>query len=221
MSKTKRPILQFTIAVCGVIFVLFGLRSFYKDQMMSFSLAPRMILMIVTYWMFFLPPGVLMWVNREKLSDLGFTKEKIIQQILIGVLLALLMSLFLTVLPILLGFKNIISSTIYTQTWQFVYQFVYMIFGVAIPEELVFRGYLFNKLLEIRNSRWFAIIISSSLFGLFHILNGYLPQVFSTAIIGLIFCICREKIKGCTLLSLIVAHGVYGAMIVLWASCLK
>ncbi len=162
-----------------------------------------------------------MWMKREKISDLGFTKEKIIQQILIGILLALLMSFLLTVLPILLGFKDMISSTTYTQTWQFVYQFVYMIFGVALAEELVFRGYLFNKLLEIRNSRWFAIIISSALFGLFHILHRNLIQVFSTAILGFSFCIYREKIKGCTLLSLIVAHGLYAGMIVLWASCLK
>lgn len=41
-----------------------------------------------------------------------------------------------------------------------------------------------------------------------------------TAILGLIFCVFREKIKGCTLLLLITAHGVYDAMIVLWVSIL-
>ena len=41
-----------------------------------------------------------------------------------------------------------------------------------------------------------------------------------TAFIGLVYCIFREKIKECTLLSSIIVHGVYDAMIVLWVSIL-
>jgi hypothetical protein len=130
------------------------------------------------------------------------------------------MSLVLTVLPIILGFKDMVGSITYTQVWKFVYQFIYAIFGVALAEELIFRGYIFKKLLEIKNARWFAIIISSVLFGLFHIFNGSIIQVFMTAFIGFLYCIFREKIKGCTLLSLIIAHGVYDATIVLWVSIL-
>jgi len=74
--------------------------------------------------------------------------------------------------------------------------------------------------LAIKNSKWFAIIISSLLFGLFHIFNGNIIQIFVTAFIGFLYCVFREKIKGCTLLSLIIAHGVYDAMIVLWVSIL-
>lgn len=44
-----------------------------------------------------------------------------------------------------------------------------MILGVALAEEFVYRGYVFQKLLEIKDSRWFAIIISSITFGLGHI----------------------------------------------------
>ncbi|MDD2447710.1 MAG: CPBP family intramembrane metalloprotease [Tissierellia bacterium] len=79
----------------------------------------------------------------------------------------------------------------YTETWKLVYQFIYGILGVALAEELVFRGYIFHKLLEIRNSRLFAIIISSLLFGLFHIFNGNIIQVFMTAFLGFLFCIFR------------------------------
>jgi hypothetical protein len=121
---------------------------------------------------------------------------------------------------ILLGFKDMTGSTTYTKAWQFTYQFVYDIIGVALTEEFIFRGYIFKKLLEIRNSRRFAILISSLLFGLFHIFNGNLIQVFMTAFLGFLFCMLREKIKGCTLLSLIIAHGIYDALIVLWVSIL-
>ena len=219
-SKEKSAIIQLLIAVFGTFVAVFGLFKFNQHLLMSFSLPLRMVLMIITQWMLFLVPGIVMIINKENHSDIGFRKEKIPLQIGIGVLLAIFMSLVLTVLPILLGFKEMVGSTSYTQTWKFVYQFIYAIFGISLAEELIFRGYIFHKLLEIKNSKWFAIIISSLLFGLFHIFNGNIIQVFMTAFLGLIFCIFREKIKGCTLLSLIIAHGVYDAMIVLWVSIL-
>ncbi len=219
-SNLKSPMIQLVIAVCGVFVAVFGLSMFNQHLLMSFPLPLRMVLMIVTQGLLFLVPGILMIVNRENLNDIGLRKEKILQQIGIGVLLALSMSLVLTILPIMLGFKNMVGNTIYTQTYQFVYQFIYAILGVALAEELVFRGYILHKLLAIKNSKWFAIIISSLLFGLFHIFNGNIIQIFMTAFIGFLYCIFKEKIKGCTLLSLIIAHGVYDAMIVLWVSIL-
>ncbi len=216
----KSSVVQLFIAICGTFVTVFGLSMFNQHLLMSFSLPIRMILMIVTQWLLFLVPAILMIVNKEKLSSIGFKKEKILMQIGIGVLLAVSMSLVLTVLPILLGFKEMVGSISYTQVWKLIYQFIYAILGVALAEELIFRGYIFNKLLEIKNSRWFAIIISSVLFGLFHIFNGNIIQVFMTAFLGFLFCIFREKIKECTLLSLIIAHGVYDAMIVLWVSIL-
>ena len=220
LDRSKLTVMQLLIAIFGTFVSVFGLLMFNQHLLVSFSQPLRMILIIITQWLLFLVPGILMIVNKEKLSDIGFRKEKIALQVAIGVLLAVSMSLVLTVLPIILGLKDMVGNTVYTQTWKFVYQFIYAIFGVALAEELIFRGYIFNKLLEIKNSKWFAIIISSLLFGLFHIFNGNIIQVFMTAFLGLLFCIFREKIKGCTLLSLIIAHGVYDAMIVLWVSIL-
>lgn len=112
-----------------------------------------MMLMIATQWFLFFVPGMLMIMNKENLGNMGLRKEKIPLQVGIGVLLAFSMSLLLTVFPIMLGFKNMVGSTSYTQTWQFVYQFIYAILGAALAEELIFRGYIFNKLLKIRNSK--------------------------------------------------------------------
>ena len=218
--KSKASMIQLVIAVCGVFLAVFGLSMFNQHLLMSFPLPLRMVLIIVTQWLLFLVPAILMIVNKERLCSIGFKKEKILSQIGIGVLLAVSMSLVLTILPITLGLKEMVGNTTYTQTWKFVYQFIYAIFGVALAEELIFRGYIFKKLLEIKNAKWVAIIISSVLFGLFHIFNGNIIQVFMTAFIGFLYCIFREKIKGCTLLSLIIAHGVYDALIVLWVSIL-
>jgi len=219
-SKATLSVIHLAIAVCCSFITMFGLRMFNQHLLMSFPLALRMILMIVTQWLLFLGPGILMMVNKENLYEIGFTREKILEQIGIGIFLAFALSLALTVLPIVLGFKDMVGSTAYTQIWKFIYQFIYAVLGVALAEEFVFRGYIFNKLLNIKESRWFAIIISSLLFGLFHIFNGNVFQVFMTSFLGFLFCIFREKMKGCTLLSLIIAHGVYDAMIVLWVSIL-
>lgn len=208
------------IAICGVFALLFALTLFNQLLLRTFSLPLRMILMIVTQWMLFIAPGILMLVNKEKLQSFGFTKSNIPRQVFIGILIALLMSAMLTMLPILLGYRDLVGSTSYTKAWQFTYEFIYRILGVALVEELIFRGYIFYKLLEIKNSKAFAIIISSLLFGLFHIFSGNLLQVLITAIIGLLYCIFREKIKGCTLLSLIIAHGIYDALIVLFVAYL-
>jgi len=218
--KEKSSIVYLVIATCGVFVAVFGVWMFNQNLLKSFSVPLRMILMIVSQWLLFLVPGILMIINKENFGYIGLKKEKILSQIGIGILLAFAMSLVLTVFPIILGLKEMVGSIIYAETWKFVYQFVYSIFGVALAEELIFRGYIFKKLMEIKNSKWFAIIISSLLFGLFHIFNGNIIQVFMTAFLGFVFCIFREKIKGCTLLSLIIAHGMYDALIVLWVSIL-
>ena len=169
MLAKKRPVLQSMIAICGVFLTLYGLRLFNEHLLFKFPLFPRMIMMIVTQWTLFLVPAILMRIQNERFMDLGFSKERIPKQILSGILLALVMSAVLTILPILLGLKDMVSNTSYQYVWQFVFEFTYTILGVALAEELVFRGYLFQKLLQIKNSRWFAIILSSALFGLFHI----------------------------------------------------
>ena len=220
MLKSNRPTLQLVISVAGVFAALLCVFLFNNYLLMILSLEVRMLLMPVSQWLLFLVPCIMMILNKEKLYDFGFTKKNLLKQIVIGCAIALAMSAVLTVFPILIGLKNMVGSSNYTAAWQFAYQFLYTTLGVALAEELIFRGYIFHKLLEINNKRWFAILISSSLFGLFHIFSGNLIQLFMTAIIGAFYCICREKIKDCTILSLILAHGIYDALIVLWVSIL-
>lgn len=220
MPRTKAPLIELIIAVFGAFAALFGITLFNRYLLMTLPLGWRMVLMVVSQWSLFLVPGLLMWQGKESVRGLGFSKENIPQQLLIGLLLAFLLSMVLTGLPILFGLGGFFGNA-YTQAWQFAYEFFYMIVGVALAEELVFRGYLFHKLLEIRPSRWFAIAVSSVLFGLFHIFHGSLLQVVMTALLGFLYCILREKVKGCTLLSLIIAHGAYNGMIALWVAFLN
>ncbi len=218
--KRKKHLIEFTVAAIGIFISLFIVVLFNQNLLMKFSLPVRALLMIISQWFLLVVPLALMIYNKERLKSLGFKKDRIFMQVLIGLAVAASMSVVLTVVPILIGLKDMVGSTSYTKPWQFAYQFVYSIIGVALAEEIIFRGYLFNKLLKIKDSRLFAIIISSILFGLFHVFNGNIIQIILTACIGLLFCFVREKIKDCTLLSLIIAHGVYDAMIVLLVAVL-
>lgn len=214
------PVVQLVVAVGGVFLAAYGVWMFNQHGLMSFALPQRLVLMIVTQWLLVSVPGILMYLNRESLKDLGFSNVRIQRQVRIGVLLALGMSILFTVVPIVLGFGDMVGSSSYTRVWQFAYQFVYALVGVALAEELIFRGYIFHKLLSMKDSKWVAIVGSSALFGLFHIFGGDILQVVVTGLLGVLFCVFREKILGCTLLSLIVAHGLYDALIVFWVSVL-
>jgi membrane protease YdiL (CAAX protease family) len=220
LKEAYKNITQLVIAVFGVFITLFGIVMFNQYLLMNFPLAVRAVLMIVTQWLLLIVPVTFMLKSGETFRDIGFTKEKIPSQILIGIVLSAIMSLLLTVIPILLGFKELIGSTSYTKAWQFAYEFVYRILGIALVEEIIFRGYIFKKLMDIRDSKWFAIIVSSVLFGFFHIFSGNIIQIVVTAFIGFLLCLFREKIKNCSLLSLIIAHGFYDALIILWVSIL-
>ncbi len=193
---------------------------FNEYLLFNFNITTRMIILIVIQWSLMIVPVVMMIKNKTSLKELGLTKNGIFKQIIIGIFIAIIISLLLIVIPILLGFKDMVGSTTYSKPWQFMYEFVYRILGVALAEEFVFRGYIFNTLLKIKNSKWFAIIVSSVLFGLFHIFSGDIIQVFVTGFIGFAYCMLREKIKNCTLISLVLIHGIYDALIVLLVAIL-
>lgn len=211
---------QLLISLVGIAVLMFGVILFNQNVLMRFPLGIRAVLGILLHWIPAIAPIIIMILNKEKLIDLGFSKEKLQLQILIGIIIALGMSFTFTLIPILLGFKDMVGSTTYTKLWQFIYEFAYRILGVAFAEEFIFRGFIFNKLLRINSSRKYAIMVSSLLFGLYHIFNGNIIQVFMTSLIGIFFCLCREKIKNCTITSLIVAHGVYDALIVVLVAIL-
>ena len=218
MEKSRKNLLLLTIAVICQFIIAFGVVLFNQNLLMNFPLGARMVYMLISQWLFLIVPIIFMIRGKETAGSIGFTAVKIPLQIFIGVMLGIAMCLIFTIVPILLGYKDMVSSTRYTEIWQFAYQFLYSIFAVALVEEIFFRGYLFKKLLDIKNTKWFAIIISSIIFGLFHIFQGNIIQLFVASILGILFCLFREKIKNCSLLSLIIAHGIYDALIILCVS---
>jgi len=220
MSKKKEWICLI-VGFFGAILGLYGVVSFNQFVLMSLPLGLRMISMIFVYWLIALIPIIVVFVNKDKLVDYGFSKDKMKFQIIVGVFIGIAMSVILTLIPHLFGFGEYVDSgKRYQFLWQFIYEFFYCIFAVGFVEEFVFRGFVYKKIKNISQKDMIAIIASSMLFGLFHLFSGNIIQMLMTACIGVFFCFCRLKVKNCSTLSLIIAHGVYDALITVLASVL-
>ena len=221
MSKNKKIVFEIIISVISIFILVYGLICFNKYILMNLPLIARMILAPIMYWFVAIVPITICIKNKNKLTDIGFSKNKILKQIIVGIIIAFIMSFIFTLIPILIfGKENTYTGYNFKYIWQYIYQFVYLIFGVSLTEELIFRGYLLNSFKKINNNQVVPIIITSLLFGLFHIFNGNVAQVIWTSFIGLIFALCKEKIKNCSLLSIIIAHGIYDWLIVLLTAIL-
>ena len=220
MNK-KKEIADIIIGSAGATIGLLAVRWFNNNMMMTIPLVPRMLVIIAVYWVIAVVPVVISIIRKEPLNVFGFVNEKPVMQVITGVLIGLAMSVVLTLVPHLAGFGEFFDSgNRYRFLWQYVFEFTYCIVSVGFVEEFVFRGFIYGKIKKICSCNIVPLIISSVLFGLFHVFNGNLFQVFMTAGIGALFCFCRLKIKNCSTLSLIIAHGVYDAMITVWANAL-
>lgn len=219
--KRKKPVIQLVIGYAGAMSLLFVVQLFNSYILMSLPLMARMVCMVTENWLVALVPLIIMIAAKDKLRDYGFNREKVGLQIVVGLGIGIVMSAVLTVVPILAGLKDWVNSgKQYEFLWQYIFEFVYCIIGVALMEEYVFRGFIFTKLKAVSDSNALAVIVSSVMFGLFHIFGGNPVQVIVTGFIGAVFCVCRVKIKNCTVLSLVAAHGVYDALITVWGDLL-
>ena len=218
MSEKKKELISLIIGYAGVFLSLLGVNVFHRFVLMSLPLGLRMAAMIVMYWLFALVPVIVMLVCKDKFADY-WSNHRDGHQILAGILIGAAMSLVLTLVPHLVGFGVYVQNgKRYIHLWQFAYEFLYCIAAVGLVEEFIFRGFIYNKIKKISGNDIAAVIGSSVLFGLFHILSGNIVQMIMTAFLGVLWCLCRLKIKNCTLLSLIIAHGIYDALITVWAS---
>ena len=209
------------IGVVGTLACLFGVVMFNRYVLGLLPLLVRGVLVIVMYWIIALVPIVLMIINKDKIEDLGFSKKKLWLQIIWGLAVAAVFFIVLTLVPILIGQgENFGNGNRYTEVWQFAHEFVYLVFGVAAVEELVFRGFVYLRIKNISGKDWVAVVGSSVLFGLFHIFGGNVLQIILTGCMGAVWCLMRLKIKNLSTTSLIIGHGVYDWLISLMSALL-
>lgn len=143
------------------------------------------------------------------------TKEKLGLQILIGVGIALGLCLLIGVIPILCG-TSLVGSHSDIPMDRMILIAIQDILFVGVGEEIVFRGYIQNQFtIWLKSKKWLAPLFAAGMFGLWHLINGSIIQVLFTTIIGCVFGYATYYIKHCSLLSVIIAHGLYDFSLVL------
>lgn len=194
---------------------------FNQNVLSYLPIALRMLCVVILYWLIAFVPGIVMKLSKDSLHSYGFSNTRIGKQVILGIVAALAMSLILTLLPHMLGIGEFVDNgSRYKYFWQYLFEFAYCIVAVGAVEEFVFRGVIYYKIKQIFSSERMSIVLSSILFGLFHIFADNLIQIIVTSFLGIVFCLLRLKIKEFTTLSLIITHGVYDALISVWASIL-
>ena len=215
--EKKKVIRVLAIGLAGAALGIVAVNLFYQTLLPLLSRPVRAVAMIAVYWLIAASPIVVMRACGDRLTDYGFSRQKIGLQLGMGIAVGVGLSALLTLLPHLVGLGTYVDSgKRYTQAWQFAYEFVQCTLAVGLVEEFVFRGFAYQKLELLYPKEWVAVLGSSLLFGLSHFWHGSPLQMLMTTGIGVLLCLCRKKLPHCTTLSLAVAHGVYDGLITVW-----
>ena len=209
-ANGKCSIAIFFVAIL-VITVLTALRWVI---MLANSYAARLcliMLVIVSYT----AVAVVAMVLTGQVKTLLPPKKKLWLQILIGIGIAAVLCFFVCILPILCG-TSLIGIHNDMTVGRIILSAVQDLIFVGVGEEIVFRGYVQNQFaIWLKKCKWLAPLIAAAIFGLWHLINGSLIQVLFTTLIGCVFGYAKYFIKDCSLLSVIIAHGLYDFSIVL------
>lgn len=157
-----------------------------------------------------IPPLLIIIREKDSFCAYGITGKNMVRQVLIGIGIGVGMSVVLIVFPVCIGWRNIVYTGInYASAAEALRELAYFVFVVGATEEFIFRGFLYGKMKLYCLSDSTAMIISALLFGLFHFSGISIVKI----LIGVFFCLCLNRVPGCTVLSLSVAHGIHDWMI--------
>jgi membrane protease YdiL (CAAX protease family) len=176
---------------------------------MLFELSPYIIMVgLVTV--------VCMLKKRPISIGLGFKKSHILKQLFIAVIIFAITISFI-VIPLMFGAnKSDVLSFKARSPFILIYYVIKAFIFVGIGEELIWRGYFYERIKEITNSGALTVVISSVLFGLWHYPNGQnIIQVLMVSGLGLIYGFARLKVKDCSTLATGVAHGLHDSIILI------
>ena len=114
------------------------------------------------------------FIDRKPLMSIGLSVKDKTNEMLIGLAFALA---FIGGLFVILWLIGAINVTGYVGFKPGVFIVSMMLFMAAFDEELIFRGYILNNMMDATNNRWIALAGSSVLFALLHAGN---PSIWST-----------------------------------------
>ena len=121
------------------------------------------------------------WVSGLPLNQFGFTKPKSwVRTVIIGLMLGIILKLqFKAVVMPLMGAEPVNANFQFLEgnLVAFIFLSIFIIVSAGFGEEVIFRGFAFNRLevwLGIRvHTKMIIVLISSLMFGIPHLYQGY------------------------------------------------
>ncbi len=168
--------LKHIFALFSFIFILW---SFYRYLPQVLPLWAEELILKPVIWL--LPTfWLLKKVEKGGFSSLGFNKQNLFPSIYWGVGLGLVFA-FEGLITNIFKYKGLHLVALDYSPWFFV-GLLSLSLVTAFSEELVFRGYIFNRLWQVWDKEWLANIVSSLLFVGIHLpigvfVLGYTPMV--------------------------------------------
>ena len=200
-KKTKRNIAVLCVSMLCIIVITF-LARFVKNINMLWI---RIVALVGLNLLNGIVALIAMKLTRMK-NNIDFKNKR---QIFIGAIIAISLSVFIAIIPALCGFSLVGGHTDFSW-FTIIYNFLFCMLIVGPVEEFVFRVYLQDAFVSFfKKQKWIGVVISSFLFGLWHMINGNIIQVLFTFGIGLVFGFAKYKIKDCGYIGVSFGHGLY------------
>lgn len=213
MKNKARQAMEMCVVLIAIILIT-SLTPFFVS--LGTNLPEKMFFTLLPY---ILMVGLVVAVSkigkRPLHLALGINKIHFSKQLLISFGVFLVTFVIFVAMPLVIGMsKSDVLSFKSTNPVSIVFYIFYYLFFVGIGEEIIWRGYFYERLKDLTNSGVLVVIISSVLFGLWHYpLGQNILQVLMTSIIGLILGFSRLKIRDCSTLSVGIAHGLHDTFI--------
>jgi len=214
-SQHRQNIIKTIVNIFILLVIITALTFAFKFVNNIRVISLKITVMYLIYIAFILVVLFFCYLGKIRIKELGFTEKKVPIQILIGLAIAIGLGFLIGVLPIMIGGSD--ASLIgkkQTNLTNIIFLMITDVIFIGTCEELIFRGYIQTKINKLSNHKWVGVLIAAALFGLWHIINGVWFQVLFTFLIGCVFGFCRAYLKNCSLLSVIIAHGFYDALLV-------
>lgn len=149
------------ISIITVIFVYIISKLGWNDKFVSNfenKLFGKFIFYIPLAVVELLPVFIILKFRNQSLESVGINKNKIFKQIIIGI--SMYLPLFL------LNWKYFNVANIKSMS---IWSFLYMLIEIAFVEEVIFRGYIQQRLRGIIKNKYINLLIVSFIFGIMHI----------------------------------------------------
>lgn len=176
IHSSKKPSLKHVLALFSYIFVLWSFYRYFPEILPMWAeelILKPLVWLLPTFY-------IVLKVEKEKLSSLGLIRKNFFPSVYWGIGLGMVYALegFLTNV---LKYGGVQVSQLSYTTVSFLGAILISL-ATAFTEELVFRGYIYNRLNQIWEKEWLANLVSSLLFVLIHLpigvfVLGYTPGI--------------------------------------------